>query len=347
MRWADLARANERSDLMNTHPALVLEPRSREIYLPAELRERLLAERNGLIDWIEDATSPFYFRLSETPNGVRIEGDEVAVMLAAKILERIGEASGEARQTDPDAVKAMISSVVNQDLRHDLAFRLEGLSHPVRPMSLGQVAFMRELLSKGRPLIFGLGPTGTGKTHLAITAGLNLLAQERVKHMVITRPHVVMEGEIVTPASRQEIEYDEQFNVFEDILRDLVGYKGFSQLVERRMLEITPLGRMRGRTFNDSYIVIDEAQNMTLRKMRMAVTRIGQGSRMVVTGDPAQIDLRGEEQSGLSHLLQMIDGKDIATVHRFESSQIIRNQIVARLEELYSLQGDAVPAFAA
>ena len=332
---------------MNIHPALVLEPRSREVRLSGQLRERLVARQDDLARWIETAVAPFRFRIVETPAGARLEGDEVAIMLAAGMLEQIGAAEAASRTMDSDAVKAMMSSVVDHNLKHDLAFRLDGLAHPVRPMSMGQVAFMGELLSKGKSLIIGCGPTGTGKTHLAITAGLNLLALGHVKHMVITRPHVMMEGEVVTPASRQETEYDEQFIVFEDILRDLVGFKEFGRLVDQRLLEITPLGRMRGRTFNDSYIVIDEAQNMTLRKMRMAVTRIGKNSRMVVTGDAAQTDLRGDELSGLSHLLQMVEGQDIATIHRFESSEIVRNRIVARLEELFARQGEAVSAFAA
>ncbi len=168
-----------------------------------------------------------------------------------------------------------------------------------------------------------------------------------MKHIVISRPHVVMEGEVVTSATRLEMEADSQFEMFEDILRDLVGYQKFTELTEEKKLELVPLGHMRGRTFNDAFIIIDEAQNMTIRKMRMAVTRIGRSSRMVVTGDPAHVDLRGDEPSGLVHLMDLLKGTDIAKVHHFENSQIIRNSIVARLEELYADRMKSSPAFAA
>lgn len=176
---------------------------------------------------------------------------------------------------------------------------------------------------------------------------MHKLALGHVKHIVITRPHVVMEGEVITQATRKEMDQDDQFDFFEDILRDLIGYQEFTRLIEQRMLELTPLGHMRGRTFNDSFIIVDEAQNMTIRKMRMAVTRIGQGSRMVVTGNPDHVDLRGGETSGLSHLLRLLQGTDVASVHHFEKNQIIRTNIVARLEELYERKDDSNPAFAA
>jgi phosphate starvation-inducible PhoH-like protein len=118
-----------------------------------------------------------------------------------------------------------------------------------------------------------------------------------------------------------------------------LGHAEVRRLKEHEQLEILPLGRMRGRTFNEAFIVIDEAQNMTVRKMRMALTRLGFGSRMVVTGDPSQIDLHEEEPSGLPHLLNMIADTDIALVHEFQGTNIIRSDVVARLEALYERAG--------
>lgn len=306
-----------------------------DIKLPGWLAEQLMTDHDGLLRSIRQAIDPYSFQISGTPDGIQVKGEKIALTLAITIFERIGNASAGNGRTDTARLETIIHSAVDDCLKHELSYRLEGLAHPVRPMSISQVAFMQALLSNDKELTFGIGPTGTGKTHLTIAAAINQLMLGRVKHIVITRPHVVMEGEVVTPASRSDVEYDEQFNVFEDALRDLIGYGEFKRLVEQRMLEITPLGRMRGRTFNESFIIVDDAQNMTIRKMRMAVTRIGQHSRMVVMGDPTQLDLRGEEPSGLAHLLGMIEGTDIAAIHRFESGEIIRARIVARLEELY------------
>lgn len=322
-------------------------PHSQALKLPGQFGERFVVGRNDLIKEVARAVLPFHFQISPMQEGVQITGDEVAVMLASRILQRISEALPEIGTADAPLLKEIISSAVQNTLKRDLTFRLEGLRQAVQPMSLSQVAFMQTLLSKGGQLILGIGPTGTGKTHLAIAAALHKLSIGHVKHIVITRPHVVMEGEIVTQASRNELESDDQFEFFEDILRDLIGYQEFNRLISQRMLELTPLGHMRGRTFNDTFIIVDEAQNMTIRKMRMAVTRIGQGSRMVVTGNPDQIDLRGEETSGLVNLLGLVQGTDVASVHHFEKNQIIRTNIVAQLEELYARQNADNAAFAA
>lgn len=334
-------------DSYPSYPALAPEPRSQEIKLPGQFGERFLVEHEGLLNATKTAVRPFSFHISPTHEGVQISGDEVAVILVSKILERIISALPKSETADTSSLNATISSVIENTLRRELTFRLKGLPHAVQPMSFSQVAFMQTLLAKDGKLIFGIGPTGTGKTHISITAALNQLAVARVKHIVITRPHVVMEGEIVTPTTRKEMEQDDQFEFLEDILRDLIGYKEFNRLVEQRMLELTPMGHMRGRTFNDSFIIVDEAQNMTIRKMRMAVTRIGRCSRMVVTGDPTQVDLRSDEPSGLAHLLGLIQGTDIAKIHLFEKNQIIRNNLVARLEELYARQDADNSAFAA
>jgi phosphate starvation-inducible PhoH-like protein len=145
-----------------------------------------------------------------------------------------------------------------------------------------------------------------------------------------------MEGEIVSAATRWELEADSQLDYFDDILHDLVGHDRVSALKKEQMLEVIPLGRMRGRTFKNAFIILDEAQNTTVAKMRMAVTRIGKGSRMVVTGDPTNVELLGDEQSGLVDLLNMLEGTDLAKIHRFDGSAIIRDSVAIRLEELYA-----------
>lgn len=324
-----------------------------DIGLAGQPGEQFLAANDTLVKTAQQAVHPFSFRLSPTAQGIQVNGDEPAVMIASRIIEQIVQATGGNKIADASMLDTTVSAVMSNALKLDLAFRLPGLSHPVVPKSLSQLAFMQMLLSPGQQLILGVGPTGTGKTHLAIAAALNHLAEERVKHIVITKPHVMMEGEVVTATTRQELENDSQFDFFEDILRDLIGYQPFNHLVEQRKLELLPLGHMRGRTFNNAFVIVDEAQNMTVRKMRMAVTRIGQASRMVVTGDPAHVDLQGDETSGLAHLIGLLQGTDIAKIHHFENSQIIRNSFVARLEALYAGQNENAgqqensPAFAA
>ena len=236
------------------------------------------------------AVAPFHAAIVPAPGGIRVTGDEIAVTLIAEMMGRIGEATKAGHALTEPMVNALAASTVNDALKHALAFRLNGIHSAVRPMSLSQVAFMNAMLSSDRPLIFGVGPTGTGKTHLAIAAGLNLVADKRVRSMVVTRPRGMLDGDVMTPALRAETVYDEQLTPIEDALHDLVGRDETRRQMEHGLLEITPLGRMRGRSFNESFILIDEAQNMARKMMRMALTRLGRNSRMVVTGDPAQVE---------------------------------------------------------
>ncbi|MDO8379805.1 PhoH family protein [Phenylobacterium sp.] len=320
---------------------------SKVVALAPQLVERLISGQGAALRRIEQGLRPYHVQFSPRPDALALAGDEIAVTLAAAILEKIAELL-RTEGSHEGLVEEAIAAAIGHALKFDLAYRLKGISQAVRPMSLSQVGFMNTLLFSDRSLIFGVGPTGTGKTHLAIAAGLSLLAEGRIKHLVMTRPRVMLEGETMTAVLRAETAYDEQLTPIEDELRQLIGHDEIRQLTERGMIEVMPLGRMRGRTFNDSMLLVDEAQNMTVGKMRMAATRIGRNGRLVVTGDPAQVDLvGGDEVSGLTHLLKLVAETDLAAVHRFETYQIIRNPVVARLEALYSQAGGAAEMRAA
>jgi phosphate starvation-inducible PhoH-like protein len=309
---------------------------SHEITSLGSSGELFLDRYNDLISATQRAVLPFHFHIASSARGLCLDGDPIAVTIAAKVIEQVVRDKAERTTLDATGLKATVSGTVAKALKTDLTFHLKGLSHTLTPMSLSQAAFMQSLLLPGEQLTIGVGPTGTGKTHLAIAAALNQLSEEHVKRVVITRPHVVMDGETTTAAPIQDLEYDTQFEFFEDILHDLLNHQAVAQLREQRKLELIPLGRMRGRTFNNTFIILDEAQNMTVPKMRMALTRTGRGSSMVVTGNVDHVDLSENKPSGLIHLLGLLQGSDIARIHRFEADHIIRSDLVSRLEQLYS-----------
>ena len=284
---------------------------------------------------IEANLEPFRLQLTPWSDGVRVTGDELSTALATKILNHLVAALQDGSRLDGALALQAITTVVAHHLRHSQSYHLPGIPHPLRPMTLSQVAFFDAILHSGRNLIFGIGPTGTGKTYLSIAAGLNLVGEAHFKKLVVTRPRVMLEGEIVTPALRSETAGDEQLAPLEDALSDLLGHDEMRRRIDHGFIEIVPLGRLRGRTFNECVIVIDDAQNMTIRNMRMALTRMGHGSRMIVTGDPGQSALAVDEPSGLNHILSLICDTSLALVHRFNVHQIVRNDLVAKIEALY------------
>jgi phosphate starvation-inducible protein PhoH and related proteins len=308
--------------------------------MPAQRAQILFSGADAAGHNIQHSVRPFRVAISPIAGGIRLTGDEIAVSLVAEMMWRISEAAKAGQTIDEPMVNSVAASAVQETLKHELAFRLNGVCSAVRPMSLSQVAFMNAMLFSDCPLIFGVGPTGTGKTHLAIAAGLNLIADKHFKTMVVTRPRGMLEGDVMTAALRAETVNDEQLTPIEDELHELIGKDATRDLIEQGLLEITPLGRMRGRSFNDCFLLVDEAQNMGKKLMRMALTRLGRNARMVVTGDPAQVALAGDEPSGLAHILKHVTGTDIALVHRFQNHQIIRNPTVARIEAIYSSEDD-------
>lgn len=317
----------------------------RAIQLPRVTVEHLLAPNDDTLRSIATALRPFRVSFRQCDEGLSIGGDADAVALAAQVLERIGAEATPAGHIDSAEARRAIDEAIDNALKHDLAFRMRGLHYAVRPLSLSQVAFMQTLRHDPHELIFGVGPTGTGKTHLAVAAGLNLLAEGKVKHIILTRPHSLAEGQTMTAALRAETVADETLTPFMDELQSLISLGEIEELKAQGKLQIIPPGLMRGRTFNDTYIVIDDAQNLSVRKMRMALTRLGAGSRMVVLGDPAHADLHEDGPSGLGHVLDLIADSELAFVYRFEPREIIRHELVAELEALYERAG--APAEAA
>jgi phosphate starvation-inducible protein PhoH len=197
------------------------------------LAEQFLSTYGNAVQATREAVRPFHFTASAKGLGIQVDGDAVAVTIACRIFQQLLDPDRQ-RVVDPSSLSATISEVIANALRHDFGLFLKGLSTTLSPKSLSQVAFLRTLLSSDEQLIIGLGLTGTGKTHLAIAAALNKLAEERFKHVLITRPHVVMEGDTVTATTRLELEPDSQLDYFDDILHDLVAHQEIERLKAQR-----------------------------------------------------------------------------------------------------------------
>ena len=203
----------------------------------------------------------------------------------------------------------------------------------VAAKTAGQAAYLRELADKD--LVFALGPAGSGKTFLAVAYGVSLLLKGQVDKLVITRP-AVEAGERLgfLPGDLNE-KIDPYLTPIWGALEDIIGADALKRRRERNEIEVAPLAYMRGRTLNHACVIIDEAQNTTRMQMKMILTRLGEGSKMVVTGDPSQIDLPNRNDSGLTHAVGLLGKVKGVGVAELTAEDIVRHELVARIVRAY------------
>lgn len=202
------------------------------------------------------------------------------------------------------------------------------------PKTKGQYEFVKAMDNKS--IVFAIGPAGTGKTFLAVIKAVTLLKKGDVKRIVLTRP-AVEAGESLgfLPGDMKE-KVDPYLTPLYDALHDMLGVEKTEALIEKGTIEIAPLAYMRGRTLDDSFVILDEAQNTTPAQMKMFLTRLGFHSRMVITGDVTQIDLRKGEQSGLIQASNILDGIDEISILHLTSDDVVRHPLVQKIIERYS-----------
>jgi phosphate starvation-inducible PhoH-like protein len=214
---------------------------------------------------------------------------------------------------------------------------VRGGKKTVVPRSLNQRAYL-DLLTKS-DMVFGIGPAGTGKTYLAVAQAVSSLLNKSVQRIVLARP-AVEAGEKLgfLPGDLQD-KVDPYLRPLYDALYDLLDYEKVSRLLERNAIEVAPLAFMRGRTLNDAFVIIDEAQNTTTEQMKMVLTRIGFGSKVVITGDITQIDLPQGRVSGLVEAISVLSGVDGISFVFFDEKDVVRHKLVAAVIRAYEAYG--------
>lgn len=208
------------------------------------------------------------------------------------------------------------------------------------PKTDGQLAFIKAIEEK--PVVFGIGPAGTGKTFLAVIYAVSALKRGDVKRIVLTRP-AVEAGENLgfLPGDLKE-KVDPYLTPLYDALHDMLGNEQTEKLIEKGIIEIAPLAYMRGRTLNDAFVLLDEAQNTTASQMKMFLTRLGFRSHMIITGDVSQIDLQKNVPSGLVQSAHILEGLEDIAIIRLTSEDVVRNPIVQKIIERYSAFEEAL-----
>ena len=215
----------------------------------------------------------------------------------------------------------------------DDADAVETLRGLIRGRGANQQQYLQAIRS--HDLTFGIGPAGTGKTYLAVACAVEAMQRESVRRLVLVRPAVEAGERLGFLPGDLSQKVDPYLRPMYDALYEMIGFDRVARLIERNVIEVAPLAFMRGRTLNEAFIILDEAQNTTVEQIKMFLTRIGFGSRAVVTGDITQTDLPAHRQSGLKHALEVLDGVKGIAVTRFTAKDVVRHPLVQRIVEAY------------
>ena len=272
-------------------------------------------------------------------NWVQIEGSSESIADAKSVFELIESARDQGlriRSSDFHYTLRCVASGKADELReiyrNPLIIKLKRQS--VVPKTLNQKRYLQAI--ETHPITFGIGPAGTGKTYLAMAMALKELLEGRVERIILTRP-AVEAGEALgfLPGELQEkiLPY---LTPLYDSMNDIIGKEQTEQLITRGIIEIAPLAYMRGRTLANAFVVLDEAQNTTHEQMMMFLTRLGDGSRMVVTGDITQIDLPSNKRSGLKEATRILKDLDTISLFYFQGQDVVRHPLVQDIIDAYA-----------
>ena len=268
---------------------------------------------------------------------IRLEGEQEPVVWGAKALNALVKIAETGEEIDETRVAYCIE--LAKEGREDEASALsEGViavtarGKQVKCKTVGQKNYVDAI--KKNTVVFGVGPAGTGKTYLAVCMAVSAYKSKQVEKIILTRP-AVEAGEKLgfLPGDLQE-KVDPYLRPLYDALQEMLGLETYAKLMERGAIEVAPLAYMRGRTLSNAFIILDEAQNATKEQMKMFLTRMGEGSKVVVTGDITQIDLDGKT-SGLVHATTILDGVDGIAVCKLTAKDVVRHPLVMRIVRAY------------
>lgn len=304
--------------------------------------ESLFGTRDENIRLIEDA---LHVRTRLLNDCLEIEGDDVAVARAVEILSDYAALMREGHVFNNGDLNSLLRVVTA-----DSESSLRGLVESGKQRSFGKKVIAPKTLTQRRyvdaiehcDLTFGVGPAGTGKTYLAVAMAVAALLSKRVSRIVLTRP-AVEAGERLgfLPGTLQE-KVDPYLRPLYDAMYEMIEADKVEKLLERNTIEIAPLAFMRGRTLNDSFIIMDEAQNATPEQMKMALTRQGFNSKMVVTGDITQIDLPYGQRSGLIEVIDVLRGVDGIRFVQFDDRDVVRHSLVQKIVRAYERYNEVI-----
>lgn len=269
---------------------------------------------------------------------VHVSGEEHSVSMAVGVLEsllKLSQSNGVVTEQNADYAIAMAmeerrNAVVELD--KDIVCRTVA-GKPIKPKTLGQQHYVNEI--KDKMIVFGIGPAGTGKTYLAMAMAINAFKNNEVGRIILTRPAIEAGEKLGFLPGDLQSKVDPYLRPLYDALFQIMGPESFNANMEKGLIEVAPLAYMRGRTLDNAYIILDEAQNTTPAQMKMFLTRIGFGSKVIVTGDQTQKDLPKDAVSGLDVALKVLAGVDEIGIVKLDNRDVVRHPLVQKIVKAY------------
>jgi len=312
-------------------------PERLELHLEPVDNRRLASVCGQFDEHLRQVERRLGVEISNRGSHFQVAGEPAAAAAACRVIERLYDAAQDETLT-PARVNLHLQQAGVQELMEEqpapgseIAIRTRhGI---IRGRGANQRRYLQSILD--HDISFGIGPAGTGKTFLAVACAVQALEEERVQRLVLARPAVEAGERLGFLPGDLSQKVDPYLRPLYDALYEMFGFDRVTRLMERNVIEVAPLAYMRGRTLNDAFVILDEAQNTTVEQMKMFLTRIGFGSRAVVTGDVTQVDLPRSTPSGLRHVIDVLRGVEGISFTFFGAADVVRHPLVQRIVSAY------------
>ena len=306
------------------------------IDIPAEYEINVFGQFDTYIKKIERT---FHVTLISRDGATKIVGDTIAAQKAQRVLTQLVELTKRGNTITEQNVDYAISLVFEDQEEALVSIDKDLICHtlqgkPIKPKTLGQKKYVDAI--RNGMITFGLGPAGTGKTYLAMAMAITAFKREEVSRIILTRPAIEAGEKLGFLPGDLQSKIDPYLRPLYDALYQIMGAESFQKNMEKGLIEVAPLAYMRGRTLDNAFIILDEAQNTTPAQMKMFLTRLGFGSRAAITGDITQIDLPGDKPSGLKEAMKVLKGVEGVSICQLGKADVVRHVMVQRIIEAYA-----------
>ena len=309
-----------------------------EKIVTVESSEQLSALFGQLDGNVANIKKQYDVNIVSRDGNIKVIGDEPSATDAAKAVEALLKMSGRGQPLSEQTIRYVTSMVADgieqqlEELGGD-GVCMTSSGKIVRPRTVGQKRYLDSI--KNNTIVLGIGPAGTGKTYLAVAMAVKAFREHKVKKIILTRPAVEAGEKLGFLPGDMQDKVDPYLRPLYDALFDMFGAESFARYMEKGIIEVAPLAYMRGRTLDEAFIILDEAQNTTSEQIKMFLTRLGSDSRMVITGDITQIDLPDARKSGLVEAMKILKGIEDIDIHRFTEKDVVRHKLVQDIIKAY------------